>query len=360
MPKITYSNKNAVFFISLKGAVEKYFQQKGIKRTGNIQLYLKSVIIILCSVVMYMSLLFFSMPVGVGILLSILWGLSLACIGFNVMHDANHGSYSSRKWVNKTLGLTINALGGNSFIWKQKHNIIHHTYTNIDGIDDDIAKSPLIRMCSTQRWVPAHRYQHFYTPFLYAVSSLIWMLYQDFDKYFKSKINNTALQKMKLIDHFIFWGSKALYILFYLVIPMLLLGWKLWLLYFLCMHIGLGLTLSIIFQLAHVVEETSFEFVGEDDKLIENEWAVHQVKTTANFSVGNKILSWFAGGLNYQVEHHLFPKISHIHYPAISKFVVDQCIKYGLQYNSIPTMKVAVISHFRFIKSMGKKPDSLS
>ncbi len=356
MSKITYNNRNAVFFASLKNAVDRYFEQTGQKRTGNIHLHVKSVVFILSAILLYTALLFVAMPVWTGILVSLLFGFTLACIGFNVMHDANHDSYSSTKWVNKTLGLTLNALGGNSFIWKQKHNIIHHSYTNIDGVDDDIAKSPFLRMCSTQRWAPAHRLQHFYTPVLYAISSLIWVLYQDFEKYFKRKICNTTLRKMSYGDHFLFWSSKILYILFYLVLPMALIGWKLWLCYFIAMHVGLGFTLSIVFQLAHVVEETEFECVQGNDKQIENEWAVHQVKTTANFSSGNRIVSWFAGGLNYQIEHHLFPRISHIHYPALSRLVRAECRAFRLPYNSIPTMGAAVASHFRFIKQMGQKP----
>ncbi|HEX5026144.1 MAG TPA: acyl-CoA desaturase, partial [Agriterribacter sp.] len=304
----------------------------------------------------YLVILFVSMPVLVSILLSVALGFLMACIGFNVMHDANHGSYSGKKWVNNTLGLTINALGGNNFIWKQKHNIIHHTYTNVDGVDDDIAKSPFIRMCKTQAWTPMHKIQHIYTPFLYAISSLLWILFQDFEKYFKRRVASTPLKKMSGSDHFIFWISKIMYVLFYIVLPIALIGWQGWLIFFLGMHAGLGFTLAIVFQLAHVVEETEFEVVAIDEtKLIENEWAIHQVKTTANFSPGNKLVSWLAGGLNYQIEHHLFPRISHVHYPALSKIVQAQCLAFNLPYNSIPTMRQAVNSHFRFIKELGKK-----
>lgn len=356
MPKVIFNNKNRVFYNSLKASVDKYFAHTGQKKTGNMQLYAKSVILILAAVCLYTSLLFAPLSLLLIILFSLVLGFILACIGFNVMHDANHGSYSSRKWVNETLGLTLNALGGNSFIWKQKHNIIHHTYTNIDGIDDDIAKSPFIRMCSTQPWVPAHRLQHFYTPLLYAFSSMIWILFQDFEKYFRKKIVNTPLSRMSGSDHMVFWISKILYLLFYIAIPIVLMGWQSGLLFFLCMHIGLGFTLAIVFQLAHVVEETEFDAVQGDAKQIENEWAIHQVKTTANFSPNNKIISWFAGGLNYQIEHHLFPRISHIHYPALSRLVQAECAAFQLPYNNLPTLKAAVTSHFRFIRILGRKP----
>lgn len=356
MYKVTFNNGNPVFYTSLKGAVDKYFNQNGKKRTGNILLYSKSVVLILTAVCLYGVLLVIPVPLLPRILLSLCLGFVLASIGFNVMHDANHGSYSSRNWVNETLGLTLNALGGNSFIWKQKHNIIHHTYTNIDGMDDDIAKSPFIRMCSSQPWIPAHRLQHFYTPILYALSSMIWILFQDFEKYFGRKILHKPLPKMSASQHLTFWISKVLYLVFYIVLPILLMGWQSWLIFFLSMHIGLGLTLSLVFQLAHVVEETQFDSTDGTTKQIENEWAIHQVITTANFSVGNKIVSWFAGGLNYQIEHHLFPRVSHIHYPALSKLVRAECETFHLPYNTMPTFKAAVISHFRFIRTLGRKP----
>ena len=356
MTKVSFNNRNPVFYTSLKAAVEGYFKQNGKKKTGNMRLYSKTIILILAAICLYAVLLVVPMPLLLRISSSLVFGFVLACIGFNVMHDANHGSYSSRRWVNETMGLTLNALGGNSFIWKQKHNVIHHTYTNIDGIDDDIAKSPFIRMCRSQLWVPAHRLQHFYTPLLYAFSSMIWILFQDFGKYFGKKIVDRPLAKMSASEHMVFWISKLLYLLFYIAIPIVLIGWQSWLVFFLCMHIGLGLTLSIVFQLAHVVEETKFDSASGDTKQIENEWAIHQVITTANFSANNRIISWFVGGLNYQIEHHLFPRISHIHYPALSRLVQAECAAFQLPYNTLPTFKAAVISHFRFIRTLGRKP----
>lgn len=359
MSKVVFKNKNAVFFQSLKGAIDNYFKEKRLKKTGNWALYSKTIILITVSIALYLITISFSLPVITTILIGSVLGFLSACIGFNVMHDANHGSYSSKSWVNNTLGLTLNALGGNSFIWRHKHNIIHHTYTNVDGIDDDIAKTPFIRMCSTQQWVPMHRVQHIYTPLLYAISSMIWILFQDFEKYFKQKVHNTELQKMKTADHVIFWTSKVLYLSFYIALPIMLTGWQQWLTFFLSLHVGLGFTLAIVFQLAHVVEETEFTFAPlNETTVIENEWAIHQLKTTSNFSPNSKIITWFAGGLNYQIEHHLFPRISHIHYPAISKIVKEKCEEFNVPYNSISSFNLAVRSHFRFIKLLGRKPVS--
>ena len=356
MPKVSFYKGDRLFYTSLKAAVNNYFVDTESRKTGNLRLYAKTVVLILAALTLYVGLLTLSLPWLPLIACSLILGFTLACIGFNVMHDANHGSYSSRNWVNELFGLTLNALGGNNFIWKQKHNIVHHTYTNIDGVDDDIAKSPFIRMCPSQPWVPAHRLQHVYTPILYALSSIIWILFQDFAKYFKRRIVDTPLSKMSAADHTVFWTSKILYLLFYVALPIALMGWKAWLVFFLVMHIGLGFTLSIVFQLAHVVGETAFDLATGDNTQIENEWAIHQVKTTANFSPNRPVTSWLVGGLNYQIEHHLFPRISHIHYPALSKIVKKECTAFNLPYHSLPTLRAAIHSHFRFIRTLGRKP----
>lgn len=357
MPKITFNNKNRVFYTALKANVDEYFEKNNLRTTGNWQLYSKTAVLIPAALVIYISVLTIDIPGWAGILLCTILGFILASIGFNVMHDACHGSYSSKKWVNNILGLTLNALGGNAFIWKFKHNIIHHTYTNVDGVDDDIAKSPLMRQCQSQKWVPAHRYQHIYVVLVYAISSFAWVFIMDFNKYLSQKVFTTRLQKMNGSDHVIFWVSKLLYVIFYIAIPVYMVGWGKWAIGFTFMHLTLGLTLALIFQLAHVVEHAEFEAAtGTEHKLIENEWAIHQVKTTANFAPRSKFVNWFVGGLNYQVEHHLFPRISHIHYPAISNIVQQTCEQFDLPYNTYPTFATSLASHFRMMKQLGEKP----
>jgi len=356
MPKVTFNNKSSAFFTAVKAEVEQYFRQRQIRKTGNWKLYIKTGILVPAAIALYICLLTVSMPGILAIAFSGILGFVLASVGFNVMHDACHGSYSSKKWVNETFGHSLNALGGNAFIWKFKHNIIHHTYTNVDGVDDDIAKSPLMRQCFTQKWVPAHRFQHIYVVLVYAISSFAWIFMMDFNKYFKRRIIDTPLQKMSLKEHFVFWISKVLYAFFYILIPVYFVGWGPWAIGFAVMHIAMGFTLAIVFQLAHVVEQTEFEVAKIDPKIIENEWAIHQVVTTANFAPRNKIVSWFVGGLNFQIEHHLFPRVSHVHYPALSKIVKNTCAKFNLPYNEYPTMISAVVSHFRMMRILGKRP----
>ena len=360
MPKVTFNNKNKAFYNALKLNVDQYFQANNIKQTGNWELYAKTLVLIPSAIGLYILLLSVTMPALLSLTLCALLGFILASIGFNVMHDACHGSYSSKKWLNEIMGLSLNALGGNAFIWKFKHNIVHHTYTNVDGVDDDIAKSPLMRQCDSQKWVPAHRFQHIYVVLVYAISSIAWVALMDFNKYFQQKVFTTPLQKMSIKEHIIFWASKLLYAIFYVAIPVHFVGWGAWAIGFACMQVTMGLTLALIFQLAHVVEHVEFEAAaGMDHKLIENEWAIHQIKTTANFAPKNKFVNWYVGGLNYQVEHHLFPRISHVHYPAISSIVEKTCKEFNLPYNTFSTFTGSLASHFRMMKQLGRKPATM-
>lgn len=354
MAKISFKNNGQLFYSSLKKSVDQYFTGNGLKKTGNWKLYSKALVLIPLSILLYVFLITGSYHVYTGLALSFVLGLALVSIAFNVMHDACHGSYSRKKWVNELLGLTMNALGSNAFIWKIKHNVVHHTYTNVDGIDDDIIKMPVLRLCPTQEWKPMHRYQFVYMFFVYSISTILWVFLTDMLKYFSKKIVVTDM-KITWKEHTIFWVSKLLYVVFYCALPIILVGWQYWLTGYLIVNCTMGLTLALVFQLAHVVEKTEFEKADEKPKLIDSEWAVHEVKTTANFAPGNKIVSWFVGGLNYQIEHHLFPKVSHVHYPAISHIVREHCEKFGLPYHSYNTMTGAVSSHVRLMKQFGRK-----
>jgi len=354
MSKIKFNNSDQSFMQSVKRSVDEYFISKRIKKTGNWKLYSKALILVPAALAIYIYLLSANYNLIGGILLSAMLGLTMVCIAFNVMHDACHGSYSGKKWVNELLGYSMNALGSNAFIWKIKHNIIHHTYTNIDGVDDDLSNGPLLRLCPTQKWRPIHRFQFLYMYIMYAFSTLAWTMGTDFYKYFSQKIHNTPINRIDLKEHLIFWFSKLLYGFFYVALPIYCVGWQGWLTGFLLIHFTMGLVLSIVFQLAHVGEKTSFEKVEQNRKVLDYEWAIHEVKTTADFAAQNKIISWLVGGLNFQIEHHLFPQISHVHYLAISRIVKHQCELFGLPYNYYPSMAQAIFSHVRLMKQLGR------
>ncbi len=252
MPKISFANKEQPFYRSVKSSVNEYFTKTQQKKTGNWHLYVKTLVLIPLALLIYVFLLAGTYHAIVGILLSVLLGFTLVAIAFNVMHDACHGSYSSRKWVNGLLSFTMNALGSNAMIWKIKHNILHHTYTNIDGLDDDIAKLPVLRLCPTQPRMPIHKYQHKYMFLVYSLSSLLWVYLTDFIKYFSRKIVVTEM-KLTAWDHVVFWTSKLLYVFFYAALPIYFVGFWPWLIGYLAVNMTMGLTLGLVFQLAHVV-----------------------------------------------------------------------------------------------------------
>ncbi|TAE50278.1 MAG: acyl-CoA desaturase [Bacteroidetes bacterium] len=358
MPQVTFRSPDNTFQKELRRAVDAYFVENNIAPTGDYRLYLKTGILIASAITFYLLLMFKVVTGPVALGTTLVLGFVLACIGFNVMHDACHGSYSASRRINDIMGLTLNALGGNERFWKQKHNVIHHTYTNVEGVDDDIHKSPFLRMCETQRFVPMHALQYIYMFPLYCLGTLFWIWFNDFKSYFAAKIHTTERWEMSLTDHVIFWVSKILYVVFYLVIPISVWGVGNFLIGYLLMNAVMGFTLSIVFQLAHVVEDTIFQKADETIKknVIEVDWTVFQLQTTVNFGASNPVLSWFVGGLNYQVEHHLFPKVSHVHYPAVSKIVREVCQKYNVPYLEFQTFGDALQSHIRHMKALGS-PD---
>jgi linoleoyl-CoA desaturase len=341
------------FHTELKRRINEYFESTGKSLSGNSRLYIKAIVLVTAFLFLYIHLVFFTPIVIIAVLESILLGIVVAGIGFNIMHDGAHGSFSKYKWVNNMAAFSLNVLGGSSFMWNVKHNVIHHAYTNVDGVDDDIDIQPWMRMSSTQPRLAMHRYQHVYFWFLYSLLYILWIFVLDYQKYFKRRVGNMPIKKMTLADHLIFWSFKLFYLFVFVAVPIYVTGFMAWLIGFLTFTLVAGFVLSIVFQLAHTVEHTHFPMPGEGGKL-EDEWAIHQLKTTANFAPKNKFISWLVGGLNFQIEHHLFPKVSHVHYANLRRIIKQACAEYGIPYIEYPRMSQAVVSHVSFLKQMGR------
>jgi linoleoyl-CoA desaturase len=354
MSKITFNNKYSPFFDAVKENVESYFHKHNIKVTGNSRLYTKTVVLLTSGIGLYIFLVFFTPHYLIAAILCALLGFVIASIGFNVMHDGAHGSYSGNKKVNKFMSGTLNVMGGSSFMWNIKHNLIHHSYTNIEGADDDIANSPWLRLNENQPRYWFHRFQHIYFIILYGLSYLLWVFVLDFQKYFRGRIAEMKLRKMSTKETLVFWGSKLVYMGLFIILPVLTVGAIPTLVGYLILAFVCGVTTSTVFQLAHIVEETKFPEPHAETRKVEQEWAVHQVVTTANFSTRSKLVSWIVGGLNFQIEHHLFPRISHIHYPEISKVVKQTCAKFNVHYMEFPNTMQALKSHISHLKAMGQ------
>jgi linoleoyl-CoA desaturase len=342
------------FHTELKNKINHYFEEKGKSHYGNYSLFLKAIILMTCFVAVYTNLVFFTPKTIFALGECVLLGGIVSAIGFNIMHDGAHGSFSKHKWINHFAAFSLNVLGGSSFMWNVKHNIIHHAYTNVDGMDDDIDIQPWMRMSTTQKKYKLHKYQHFYFWVLYCLLYILWIFVLDYQKYFKARIGAMPIKKMSVKDNLVFWGFKLFNAFLYVALPIYKVGFAHWLIGFLVFTSVAGLVLSLVFQLAHTVEHTAFPMPDVDTNRLEDEWAIHQIKTTANFATNSKIVSWLVGGLNFQIEHHLFPKISHVHYPKISKIIRQACKEHGIDYIEYPKVRIAVSSHVAFLKHMGR------
>lgn len=319
-------------------------------------MYFKTATLVTVLVTTYLLLLLVVTSPWVVVPLTVLMGLSFASIGFNVQHDGGHKSYSDRQWVNKLMSISMDLMGGSSYLWDIKHNSIHHTYTNINGHDDDINVGFLGRLSPEQPRYKFHRFQFLYLWFLYGFLMVKWQLFDDFYQLAKGTLGGRKFARPRGKDLALFVGGKVFFFSMVFVVPMMLHSvWMVLGIYLLAAFVE-GITTSIVFQLAHCVEEAEFPVPSVNDAGLEqmdNAWAVHQVETTVNFARRNFVLSWLLGGLNFQIEHHLFHKICHVHYPALSKVVEDTCRDFGIQYRAHRTFLGALASHARFLFAMG-------
>lgn len=354
-PRFVPKDRN-LFFATLQKRVNQYFKDNQISRYANTSMVVKTIVLLSSFIIPIVLLNTMVLNNIIVVLLYALLGVSMAGIGMGVMHDAVHGSYSSNKNVNKWLGYSLNLIGGMVYNWKFQHNVLHHTYTNVHEADDDIANKLILRFSPHAQAKRIHRFQFIYVFFFYSILTLYWMLAKDFVQHFRY-MKNGVNRYEKLVNIRLFLSTILLKLMFvsYLIIgPIVFQHYSVGLIIggFLLMQAVAGLLLGLTFQLAHSVEEASFPLPNSDN-VIENDWAIHQMNTTVNFARNNKLLSWYVGGLNYQVEHHLFPHICHVHYPEISKIVEQTAAEYNVPYLCAPDLKAAFGSHMRMLKKFG-------
>ena len=353
---IRFPNKAGKDFITeLRENVENYFTEKHLSQYANFGMVIKTIALLGVYFGAYGLILSGIFQPWQMLLLCVVMGIGKSGIGFSIAHDAIHGAYSSKKWVNTLLGFSMNIIGGSAYVWKITHNFVHHTYTNIHGMDEDLEVTSLMRLAPTAKHKKIHRFQHLYFPLVYGLTTLSWVFSKDYKKMSQKEIGpykNTGHAASEVVTLII---SKAVYYTYTIVIPLLVLHIPVWqfLIGFLVMHMTAGIILGIVFQLAHVVEDIEYPAPDADGKM-ENAWAVHQMKTTSDFGRKNKLLNWYVGGLNFQVEHHLFTNICSVHYPAISEIVKHTAEKYNVPYNEHRTFRGAVRSHYNVLRYYGR------
>lgn len=341
------------FFLALKRRVDQYFQTAGKSPRDCWQMYVKTFVILSWFFGSYAFLVFGPVSWWTVFPVSASLGLAMSAIGFSIQHDGSHRGYSKHSAINRLAAISLDMLGGSSYYWARKHNVIHHTYPNITGHDDDIDLGILGRLSPHQRHMSFHRLQHFYLWFLYGFIAIKWQFYDDFRDFLRGRIGVHSVVRPRGQELAIFLGGKLFFLAMGVVVPLMLHSWWQVLGVYMFVSFFQGVTLSIVFQMAHCVEEAAFPMPEEDTGRMASSFAIHQIETTVDFAQNNRILSWFVGGLNYQIEHHLFPQVCHIHYRAISPLVRETCAEFGVKYNVHQTFRSGLASHYRWLRRMG-------
>ena len=342
------------FHAELRAEVEAYFAERRMSPKGGLPMLVKTALLLLLTFGPYTLIVTQAVPPAAMLGLAALVGLGVAGIGFAVAHDAIHGSYSEDPRVNRLIGASMDLIGGSSYLWQITHNVIHHTYTNIHGTDEDLAVSPLLRLSPHAPRHGFHRFQHWYALVLYGMTTLFWVFVKDYKYLFAKDLGPYENKRHAPADVLGLVAGKLVYYGWSVVVPFVVLDLAWWQIAggILLAHVVAGVTLGIVFQLAHVVELTAHP-EPDDQMAMPESWVVHELDTTANFAPTNRLLSWYVGGLNFQVEHHLFPKVCSRHYPALSKIVARLAAKHGMPYHVHPTFWGAVGSHLRTLKAYG-------
>jgi linoleoyl-CoA desaturase len=348
--------KDSAFQTELHRRVEEHFTITGKPQRDCPRMYLKTIIILLSFAASYGILVFIPMSWWLAIPVATWLALSVTAIGFNIQHDAGHRAYSRFAWVNKVMSWTIDMVGGSSYMWHWKHGVFHHTYTNIAGHDSDIELGFLGRLCPHQKRYSFHRWQHFYLWPLYGLVVVKWNLFDDFHSYITGRIGENRYPRPKGWDLVVFIAGKVVFFSITFVIPMLFHTWWHVLLAYLYISLLTGIVLSIVFQLAHCDEVARFPLPDEASHRMDQGWAIHQAETTVDFAPRSRLLTWLLGGLNFQIEHHLFPRICHTNYPAISKIVEQVCRDFGVPYHVHGTFWAAMKAHYQWLRQMGQAP----
>jgi linoleoyl-CoA desaturase len=342
-----------VFQLELRRRVDEHFRVTGRRQRDCWQMYVKTAVLVAGFAGSYGLLVFVAQAWWQGLSLAILLGLFAAEIGFNIQHDGGHQAYSNHPWVNTLMAMTLEVIGGSSYLWRWKHVVFHHTYVNITGHDTDIDLGTLARLTPHQERLAFHRWQHLYLWPLYGLLAIKWQLVDDFRKLIRGRISNQPFPRPTGWALVTLVAGKGTFFTVAFGIPLLFHSLGTVVVYYVVAGLVTGIVLSVVFQVAHCVEEADFPVPRASTGRIDHAWAVHQAATTVDFARTSRVVTWLVGGLNFQIEHHLFPRISHVNYPVISALVKETCRDFGIRYPEHISFRAGLASHFRWLRRMG-------
>jgi len=337
------------FALELGRRVDAYFEDR--PRSGGAPMVIKTIVIFAWLIGGYAAMFALGGSWPLVVVFGLCSGFATAGLGMAVQHDGGHLAYSERRERNRAAASVLDLLGASSYVWRVKHGVLHHTYPNVEGVDDDLDATPFARLAPSQphRWY--HRLQHLYMWPLYGFLTAKWFLYDDFNVLIRGRIGGHPLRRPRGAELAIFVIGKLAHLSWALIVPIAVLGLAKGLVFYAALSAACGVTLSVVFQLAHCVEEA--EFV-DPQAGVERGFAAHQLATTVDFARGGKLLSWYVGGLNFQAVHHLFPRVCHLHYPALARIVERTADEFGVRYHATETLGGALASHYRWLRHMGR------
>lgn len=346
--------KHGAFRAELNRRVNAYFEDNNLSKKGGFWLFLKAVIILGWFWLSYVAMVFWAEPYWMVALCAMSLAFALSGIGFSIMHDGGHGSSSERPWLNRVAAHTLDMVGGSSHLWAFKHNVIHHQFPNVDGIDHDIIAEPFLRMADSQTYRPHYRWQWVYFPLAYMFLSGKWMVFDDFKTMLRGQLGHmrTPTIPLKKKIEIVVW--KLVTYTWAFVIPFIVHGVVWTLITFVIWASISGVVLAMVFQLAHCLDTAVLTPRPEQGNRLDTTWAQQQLATTVDFAPNNPLVTWYVGGLNFQIEHHLFPRISHVHYPKIAPIVREVCEQFGVPHRTNPTLRDALASHIRHLRRLGE------
>lgn len=338
------------FLKTLRIRVNDYFKINNIKKTGNKTSQVKALFLLTVYLTAFVAIFFSTSLLQMYICYSIV-GILTIFVALNIAHDAAHGTFSDKKWINNIMLYTFDFLGASGYMWKLKHVHSHHPHVNIPNMDGDIKQSNLVRIFPNSPFLKFHKYQYLYMPFLYAFYTLIWLCIRDFRDYYqtdisgKSDIKHSWLEYAKLfLGKFIFFGRM-------LLLPYLLLSFSFGEIFlgFFIFHVSASYTVALALISAHVGEHSVYPEPNANGQM-KNSWVRHQIITTCDFATDNKVITHLFGAFNHHVIHHVFPNICHIHYPKLTGILIETCKEFDMPYYCTPSLSGAVKSHLKFLK----------
>ncbi len=356
-PRPSFAPKSA-FWRDLKARAAEHLAaeaSRGRAQIGDPRLQRKAAIIVLWFSSSYGALLF--APTFAAVLLAALsLAFAASALGFGVFHDANHGTlFRSPAWNLKAARLCSVLLGPSRHFWVHKHQGLHHRQPNVFGWDDDLETRDRLRLSPVCPWEPRFRRQELKAFLYYGLNTIEWLFWKDFRCLISGRLNKWHALKLGKRERAEFLVSKGLFLLLFALPPFFVLPLAWAVAAFILFHFVLSWLLAIVFQLAHLTPGMEFERVREGD-----DWSTHQLRTTADFATSSRLTTWFTGGLNHQIEHHLFPNVAHAHYPALRPIVRAVARRHGLQCHDLGPTFSAVKQHFALLKALGEPPSCAS